>query len=1251
MVEIINECLSGLNHLGSTFCRYAVGAFLQSALLVIVLFGIDLLLRKRVRAVVRYCLWLLVLVKLILPPTLSLPTGIGYWALNRVPAAAEVLEHPAPVIGFERVTREAPPRPQPADGPTAVEPATVNPAESHSAIAPVPASLTPITWQAIVLLFWLAGMLAFVALLAQRVRFVRGLVAASTAAEGALLVALEQCSRQMRLRGRVELRISDALPSPAVCGLRRPTILMPASLVAKLSPDELKATLIHELAHIKRADLWVNAVQTVLQVVYFYNPFVWLANAIIRRTCEEAVDETVLVALGGQARNYSNTLISISETVFWKADFGLRLIGVAESKRALKRRIRHMVTRPVPQSARIGALSTVAILLIAAVLLPMARGERSSRETATPPSTAVTETSEIDSSAEVGDVIVDPNTGLKFTLAKTISGANNVIAHVNKLIMSPDARFLLFGGKVIPLDGTETFSYTEPERWGDVANVAVSPNGRYIAHGKNVVWLQPVSPETLRPNGPAKKLLDLKGERLADWYYKPLRWTQDSQVVLFKTNDAEGRSHQYAFSAKTGDPVRYPDAASTGMLSPDGKCIALTDTRGFWVKPMGDGRARMLCEKGWPPAPECWSRDGKWLIGFQPAAPLVDARFVSYPEGQEYLISMPKELAKDNNTHCVGVSPDRETLYFYKAGYKLTHGTWVASAEEGTALHDVDAWRDVRWAPDGKAVFHTRYRYTTHWEVDLFLSTLSGDKPTQFTLSPFVSTDAPLAVSPDGKWLLFSAAGESGRSTVDLNVTALSMADNGVSGPATVLLRLTQGSSPAPVWSHDSTRVALTCETDSVNEQDIWIVFTDARTPIRLTRTAAIERDLKWSPDGNMLAFVSNDTGAGELTVIPTAGGEAVVLRQWSGAEAPLWGWSPDSKSLTIAEEGMLVRQPLSGGEAEPFLNLEEYGIEKLEWHGWSPDGSRLALAHYTRDNKGPLASYGQLLFARVEGGRLQQTGTTDLGAATSIERYVWSPHSTHVACQYEGIVATMPEGRLYAVPVDDIVERIEAGAIPPTGPRAPEPITAASQSESKPTPQLEPITGPVFSDDFDKGLSKYWQIVPGSPEASPPPAHAVENGQLMLSNSSAKLSQIDWADYLVTVRVCVKEGAASGRGIAAIQTRATPCYFDINKLERYALLFICYRNAPASMLRLALYHHNASGASRGPTVGRNLCPLVQGKWYKLAFEVRGEQLRAYLDDELVIETTDARLSKGPVWISASGSPVLFDDFSVRRLR
>jgi len=1251
MTQVINDCLTGFNSVGKAFCTYAESAFVQSALLVLLLFAIDLLLRKRVRAVVRYCVWLLVLVKLVLPPTLALPTGIGYWLGARPPATSPVPERPVEAVGFEMARQHRPGSLPPSDETSQSRPPT-QVAEQDGLVTPAAPSLTPITWQGLVLLFWLAGVLAFAALLAQRIRFVRGLVAASAPADGDLLCLLDQCRQQMGVRRSVELRTSDAVPSPAVCGLRRPVVLMPTPLVERLSPEGLRAALIHELAHIKRGDLWINAVQTFLQVVYFYNPFVWFANAIIRRTCEEAVDETVLVTLGGRAGDYSNTLIDIGEMAFWKADFGLRLVGVAESRKALKRRIRHMLTRPVPKSARIGALGTIAILLVAAVLLPMARAERSSQEASTPSAAALAEAGETTSSAEANDVIVDPNTGLKFVLAKTFSGANNVIPHVNKLILSPDARFLVFWGRVLPLDGTEVFRYTE--RFTDVSDVAVSPNGRYIAHGENAFWLQPVSPETLRPDGPAKKLLDLRGGRLegAGSGQKALYWTRDSQTVFFSAYDAEGGSHQYAFSTATGAPVSYPDAVSTGLPSPDGKCIALTTPqRGFWVKPIGDSAARMLCEAG--PGPVCWSKDGQWLIAPQLWG---GARFVRYPEGQEYLISWPTER-ESNSTLCVGPSPDGSRLFFYQASTKLTYGVRVASAK-GTTVSDVDVGpsyrlRGFQWAPDGKAVFHSAY--AARWpETDLFMSALSGEKPTPFSLRPAVSTGATLlSVSPDSKWLLFTAAQASGSTTLDLNVIPLSMAGHKASGPATVVFRSAPpagGSLHAPVWSPDSTRVALTGKADPTDEEDIRVVFTDGRTPIRLTRTAAIERDLKWSPDGDMLAFISGDAGVRELKVIPTAGGDAAVIRKWASADLPSWGWSPDNKSLTIAEEGMLVRQPLSGGKAEPIVNLKEFGIERLKWQGWSPDGSRLALACPKGNVESPLVSWGRLLFARVEGGHLQQTAAMDLGAATWTGGHAWSPDSTHVACEYEGVVAVRPEGRLYAVAVDDIVERIEAGAIPPTRPKAAEPGVTENPSESKPAPQLEPITGPVFSDNFDNGLSKCWQILDWDTKASPPPAHAVEDGQLMLSNCSARLNQIDWADYLVTVRVCVKEGVAPGRGGVAIQARATPSNFGIKDMDQYAFLFIWSNNAPTSGSRLDLLYHIASDARYGATLGRYPCTLVHGRWYKLAFEVRGEQLRGYLDDKLVIEAMDARLSKGAPWITATGSPVLFDDFSVRRL-
>ena len=64
-----------LNAWGRAFCAYAWNALLQSSALIVVLLVLDLLLRRRVRAVVRYTVWLLVFVKRLLPPTLALPAS------------------------------------------------------------------------------------------------------------------------------------------------------------------------------------------------------------------------------------------------------------------------------------------------------------------------------------------------------------------------------------------------------------------------------------------------------------------------------------------------------------------------------------------------------------------------------------------------------------------------------------------------------------------------------------------------------------------------------------------------------------------------------------------------------------------------------------------------------------------------------------------------------------------------------------------------------------------------------------------------------------------------------------------------------------------------------------------------------------------------------------------------------------------------------------------------------------------------
>ncbi len=90
MNQAINTCITGLNNIGQGFWYYAAGICIQVSVLIVLLLIIDFLLRKRVRAVFRYCLWMLLFVKLVLPASFTLPTGIGYWLGDYFPSEVSI---------------------------------------------------------------------------------------------------------------------------------------------------------------------------------------------------------------------------------------------------------------------------------------------------------------------------------------------------------------------------------------------------------------------------------------------------------------------------------------------------------------------------------------------------------------------------------------------------------------------------------------------------------------------------------------------------------------------------------------------------------------------------------------------------------------------------------------------------------------------------------------------------------------------------------------------------------------------------------------------------------------------------------------------------------------------------------------------------------------------------------------------------------------------------------------------------------
>ena len=381
----MDAIIERLNSAGAAFLEFAVPMLVQSSLLILILLLLDLTLRKKVRAVFRYWIWLLVLAKLVLPSSLSSPMSLGRFFGEEL-AEIKITEAAVQDEPFEWKLRPAPRLELPEDILETTAKADMErvlpPFESDAAaqeftnLRPQSVTSATVTWRGAVFLVWLVVVVAMGLLLLQRAMFVRGLVAQAHQARPMMNDALKFCREQMRIKRKVRLKVSPNAASPAVCGLFRPVILVPANLGRKLGSRDLRAVLLHELAHIKRGDLWANLAQTVLQIAYFYNPLLWFANAMIRRVREQAVDEMVLVAMGRKAKSYPETLVNVAKLAFKQPTLSLRLIGVVESKNALTGRIKRILTRPLPKSAKLGILGLIVIIVAGCVLLPMAKQAR-----------------------------------------------------------------------------------------------------------------------------------------------------------------------------------------------------------------------------------------------------------------------------------------------------------------------------------------------------------------------------------------------------------------------------------------------------------------------------------------------------------------------------------------------------------------------------------------------------------------------------------------------------------------------------------------------------------------------------------------------------------------------------------------------------------------------------------------------------------------------------------------------------------
>jgi hypothetical protein len=222
---------------------------------------------------------------------------------------------------------------------------------------------------------WLAGGVTYLLVVAVQTRMaLRRWSRERLSTDSDLLSLLEDCKQEAGVTAPIGLVLSESVSAPAILGWLRPRILLPAHLVTSSSKTQLRAVLLHEIAHFRSLDVPINWLFTLACAVHWFNPVAHLAFRGWTRFQEEAADENAMAWMkepSGTA--YGEALLhALRQANGRTPPFGALAIG--ESIYNLKRRIT-MINRHQSKSPRFRFASIILLIILAGLIVRPIRAD------------------------------------------------------------------------------------------------------------------------------------------------------------------------------------------------------------------------------------------------------------------------------------------------------------------------------------------------------------------------------------------------------------------------------------------------------------------------------------------------------------------------------------------------------------------------------------------------------------------------------------------------------------------------------------------------------------------------------------------------------------------------------------------------------------------------------------------------------------------------------------------------------------
>ena len=302
------------------FIKILLSLSVSGALLLLLILGLKPLYKNKFSKRWQYYIWIVVALRFLLPFTPD--TTIVGSLFEKFDTAAITNEIPT-----------SPNVPVPADtGNSKAEPTQTN-REITTAAMREP-------FNKYVCLFFIWSALALV-LFVRKVTVYQGFIQYIKAgnkevSDIKILNLLSDCEEKLNIKTRVELSCNPLIASPMLIGFFRPRIILPSH---EWEDKELSYIFVHELIHYKQRDMFYKWLIQIVVCVHWFNPFVYLLEKEVNKSCELSCDEKVISVLDDTARReYGDILISfLKSNNLYKSS--LASVTLTEGAEQLKERL------------------------------------------------------------------------------------------------------------------------------------------------------------------------------------------------------------------------------------------------------------------------------------------------------------------------------------------------------------------------------------------------------------------------------------------------------------------------------------------------------------------------------------------------------------------------------------------------------------------------------------------------------------------------------------------------------------------------------------------------------------------------------------------------------------------------------------------------------------------------------------------------------------------------------------------------